>query len=61
LLHLVLAVVQTHFAVFAALLAVGAVIGVFGHIIHSRTLIIAGILVIGLVSAYFEFVVAKIT
>jgi len=31
-------------------------VGVFGHIIHSRTLIITGILVIGLGSAYFSFV-----
>ena len=34
----------------------GSLIGVFGHIIKSRTLIITGILVIGLVSAYFSFV-----
>ena len=34
----------------------GLLIGVFGHIIKSRTLIITGILVIGLVSAYFSFV-----
>jgi hypothetical protein len=34
---------------------------VFGHIIHSKTLIIIGILTIALVSAYFEFFVAKIT
>jgi F0F1-type ATP synthase assembly protein I len=39
-----------------AVLLVGLSIGVFGHIIHSRTLIITGILVIGLVSAYFSFV-----
>jgi hypothetical protein len=39
-----------------AVLVVGLVIGVFGHIINSRTLIITGIAVIGLVSAYFSFV-----
>jgi hypothetical protein len=39
-----------------ALLAAGLATGVFGHIIKSRTLIILGILIIGLVSAYFSFV-----
>jgi uncharacterized membrane protein SpoIIM required for sporulation len=33
----------------------GFLIGIFGHIIKSRTLIITGILVIGLVSAYYVF------
>ncbi len=42
--------------VFTAVIAAGAVIGVFGHIVHSRTLILTGILVIGLTSAYFSFV-----
>jgi hypothetical protein len=53
---LVLAVQSSHLGVFTAVLALGLVIGVFGHIIKSRTLIITGILVIGLVSAYFSFV-----
>jgi hypothetical protein len=39
-----------------AALVVGLVIGVFGHITRSRALIITGILIIGLVSAYFSFV-----
>jgi uncharacterized membrane protein len=38
------------------LLAIGVLVAVFGHIIHSRALILAGILVIGVVSAYFSFV-----
>ena len=45
-------------ATFHALLAVmvfGLVIGVFGHIISSRTLILTSILIIGGVSAYFAF------
>jgi hypothetical protein len=50
------AVASSHLGLFTALLALGLVIGVFGHIIKSRTLIITGILVIGLVSAYFSFV-----
>jgi hypothetical protein len=51
-----LAVQSSHLGLFTAALAVGLLIGVFGHIIKSRTLIITGILVIGLVSAYFSFV-----
>ena len=53
---LLLATQSSHLGVFTAALAIGLAIGVFGHIIHSRTLIITGILVIGLVSAYFSFV-----
>jgi len=51
-----LAVESSHLGIFTAALALGLVIGVFGHIIRSRTLVITGILVIGLVSAYFSFV-----
>jgi hypothetical protein len=39
-----------------AALVVGLAIGVFGHIIRSRLLILTGILIIGAVSAYFSFV-----
>jgi hypothetical protein len=39
-----------------AALAVGLVIGVFGHIIKSRGLILTGIIIIGGVTAYFSFV-----
>jgi hypothetical protein len=53
---LILAAQQSHLGVFIAVLALGLVVGVFGHIIHSRTLILTGILMIGLVSAYFSFV-----
>ncbi len=53
---LLLAVQSSHLGLFTAVLALGLVIGVFGHIVKSRTLIITGILVIGLVSAYFSFV-----
>jgi hypothetical protein len=47
---------SSHVAAFTAVLVFGLVVGVFGHIIKSRTLILTGILVIGLVSAYFSFV-----
>jgi hypothetical protein len=55
-LTLVLAAASSHIGLFTAALVVGLLIGVFGHIIKSRALIITGILVIGLVSAYFSFV-----
>jgi hypothetical protein len=55
------AVAQSEINVILALIVVGALVGVFGHIIKSKTMIIAGILTIALVSAYFEFFVAKIT
>jgi hypothetical protein len=57
---LVLALASNHLGPFVAALVVGLVVGVFGHIIGSRALIITGIAVIGLVSIYFEFVVAKV-
>jgi hypothetical protein len=53
---LVTAAQSSHLALFTIALAVGLAVGVFGHIIHSRTMIVTGILVIGLVSAYFSFV-----
>ena len=53
---LIPAAAQAHLGLLIALLAAGLAIGVFGHIIKSRTLIILGILIIGLVSAYFSFV-----
>jgi hypothetical protein len=53
---LILAAQQAHLGVLIGLLAFGLLVGVFGHIIHSRTLILTGILLIGIVSAYFSFV-----
>ena len=53
---LILAVQSSHLGAFTAALVAGLAIGIFGHIIRSRTLILTGILVIGLVSAYFSFV-----
>ncbi|MCA1694420.1 MAG: hypothetical protein LC749_06680 [Actinobacteria bacterium] len=48
-----LAVIDLGSSGFGVVMAFGAVIGVFGHIVHSRTMILTGILVIALVSAYF--------
>jgi hypothetical protein len=53
---LLFAVQSSHLPVFTAVLGFGLVIAVAGHIVRSRTLIITGLLVIGLVSAYFSFV-----
>ena len=53
---LALATQQSQLALFSVVLVVGLLIGILGHIIKSRTLVITGILVIGLVSAYFSFV-----
>ena len=41
-------------------MAVGFLIGIYGHLIRSRTLILTGILIVGLISAIFAFVVGKL-
>lgn len=55
---LVLAATEIPYGAFLGVLVFGVVVGVFGHIIRSNTLILSGILVIGVVSSYFtiEFV-----
>ena len=50
------AAISSHLALFSAVLAFGLLVGILGHIMGSRTLILTGILIIGLVSAYFSFV-----
>jgi cytochrome c oxidase subunit IV len=45
---------------FSAVMVVGLLVGVFGHIIKSRLLIITGIVLIGFVSVYFAVFVAKV-
>jgi hypothetical protein len=44
---------DTHFTMLA--LGFGFVIGVIGHLTRSRALILIGILIISVVSAYFTF------
>ncbi len=51
-----LATQQTQLTLFVVILAFGAAVGVFGHIISSRLMILTGILIIGLSTAYFSFV-----
>jgi hypothetical protein len=40
-------------AVFGGLVAFGFLLGVIGHIVRSRTMVMTGILVVGVVSAYW--------
>jgi hypothetical protein len=47
-------------APYAALMALGFLTGIAGHITKSRTLILTGILIVGLISAIFAFVVGKL-
>jgi NaMN:DMB phosphoribosyltransferase len=47
------ATVANHLGTFVIVLVFGFLIGVAGHIIHSRTLVITGIIVIAAVSIYF--------
>jgi hypothetical protein len=56
-----LAAVSDKLGPYAIVLGVGFVIGVYGHVIKSRTLIVTGIVMVGVVSAYFTFFVAKVT
>jgi hypothetical protein len=46
---------------YAVALAVGFVVGSFGHVIRSRLLIFAGIVIVGATAVYFAFVVGKLT
>jgi hypothetical protein len=43
----------SHPVLFGVALLAGFVVGVYGHLTHSRPLILAGIVVIGLISLYF--------
>jgi hypothetical protein len=52
---------QATFNALIAVLVFGLVIGVFGHIISSKTLILTAILIIGGVSAYFAFGFSHVT
>ncbi len=54
---LLIASQQSQLHAFLAAMVFGLLLGIFGHVIRSRTLIVTGILIIGLVSAYFAWVV----
>ena len=56
----VFALTSSGLGALSAMMAVGLLIGVFGHIIRSRLLIVIGIAVVGAVSVYFGVFVAKV-
>ncbi len=45
---------------YAIVMAVGFLVGIYGHLARSRILILIGILVVGAVSAIFAFGVGKL-
>ena len=57
---LVLAALPTSIGPYVAVLAAGFLIGVTGHVIRSRMLILAGILIIGAVSVVVAFVIGRL-
>jgi hypothetical protein len=59
-LVLIPAALPTTVGPYAVVMALGFVIGVIGHLSRSRTLILIGILLVGLVSTIFAFVVGKL-
>jgi hypothetical protein len=58
---LLLAAVTDKVGPYAIVMGVGFLVGVYGHVIKSKTLILIGIALVGGVSAYFVFFVAKVT
>lgn len=50
---LTLAATSQHLGVYVAVLAIGFVIGAFGQMTRSRTLLVTGLIVIAGVSLYF--------
>lgn len=53
MVSLVIVAVAPHLTVSLILLLVGLAVGLLGHMTGSRTLILTGILIVGMVSAYF--------
>jgi hypothetical protein len=56
----VLAALSNKVGPYAAVMGFGFLVGIYGHVIHSRAVILTGIAIVGAVSAYFAFGVAKI-
>jgi hypothetical protein len=54
------AALPTNIAPYAAVMAAGFLIGVAGHIIRSRALILIGILIVGAVSVIVAFVIGRL-
>jgi hypothetical protein len=57
---LVPAALPTSTGPYAVAMGVGFLIGIYGHLAKSRALILTGILIVGLISAIFAFVVGKL-
>jgi hypothetical protein len=57
---LVPAALPTSTGPYAVAMGVGFLIGIYGHLSKSRALILTGILIVGLISAIFAFVVGKL-
>lgn len=57
---LALASQQSQLHALIAVMIFGLAVGVLGHIVRSRTLILTGILIIAGVSVYFGVAVAKV-
>ena len=58
---LVPAALPTTVGAYVGILAVGFLVGIAGHMARSRILIIAGILIVGVVSIVFAFGVGKLS
>lgn len=56
LLTLAVSVGASHLGAFAALAAFGFLLGIAGHVVRSRTMVITGILVVGIVCGYYALV-----
>ncbi len=54
------AALPTNIGPYAAVMATGFVIGIAGHVIRSRTLILTGILIVGAVSVIVAFVLGRL-
>jgi hypothetical protein len=57
---LVLASQQSQLTALIVVMVLGLLVGVYGHLIQSRALILTGITLIGGVSVYFLLVVAAV-
>lgn len=57
---LVPAALPTSVGPYVALIAAGFLVGIYGHVIRSRTLILTGILIVGAVAVIIGFVVGKV-
>jgi hypothetical protein len=59
-LILIPAALPTKVGPYIAVIAVGFAIGIAGHVLRSRVLILAGILIVGVVAVVFGFGVGKL-